>query len=60
MDLTDLFRVRMSSIGIIDTSEKHYGGLFDSTLIPVEDKLMFTSDPNEFVKHLSCSWSSFP
>ena len=40
----------MSSICIIDTSEKHYGGLFDSTVILVEDKPMFIGDSHEFVE----------
>ena len=48
MDCTDL--LRMSSSGFIDTSEKHYGGLFDSTLILVEDKPMFVGDSHAFVE----------
>ena len=44
MNCTNYFRVRMSSIGIIDTSQKHYRGLFDSTLVLVEDKPMFKGD----------------
>ena len=40
----------MSSSGIMDTPEKYYGGLLDSTLIPVEDKSRFTGDSHEFVE----------
>ena len=40
----------MSSISIIDTAEKHYGDLFHSTLVPVEDKPMFMGDSHEFVE----------
>ena len=50
MDCADIFRVRISSRGIIDTSEKHCRGLFDSTLISVEDKSMFMGDSHEFVE----------
>ena len=42
MDCADLFRVRVSFSGVRDASEKHYRGLFDGTLIFVEDKSMFT------------------
>ena len=44
------YRVRMNSIGIIDTSGKHYRGLFDSTLILVEDEAMYVGDSHEFVE----------
>ena len=50
MNCADLCRVRMGCSGIIDTFKKYYGGLFDSTLIPVEDKSMFTGDSHEFVE----------
>ena len=49
---TDLFWVRMRSIGIIDTSEKHYWGLFDSTIILVEDKPIFTGNSHKFVENI--------
>ena len=60
MDCADLFRVRMSSSSIIDTSKKYYGGLSDSTHILVEDKPMFMVTPVNLWRCLSCSLSSFP
>ena len=40
----------MGSSGIIDTSTKYYGSLFDSTFILIEDKSMFMGDSYEFVE----------
>ena len=40
----------MLASGIIHTSKKHYRGLFDSTLILVEDKPIFMGKSHEFVE----------
>ena len=41
---------RWASSGVIDTSEKYYRGLFDSTCIHVEDMSIFTGNSHEFVE----------